>query len=127
MKLSWRDTVNTLLALAGGAIVYAKFYDYSWAMIGSWRTATAILAVIGLLMVAFSAFDTRNYSILNIGEMLVGALAVGLAVVGMIVTSSPVFYSLAIALGTLWLVDTARHVRHSWMSGGSTHHPAPVH
>lgn len=132
MKLSWRDIVTTLLALAGGAVVYAKFYDYSWAVIGSWRSAVAVLAAIGVLMFAFSAFDFANRSILNIGEMVVGVAAIGLAVTGMIFASSTVFYSLAVALGVLWLVDTARHARHSWIGDegmGTTtfHHHAHVH
>jgi|SRR3989344_6920648 len=132
MKLSWRDFVTALLAIAGGAIVYAKFYNYSWAVIGSWRSAVAVLAGIGVLMFAFSAFNFANHSILNIGEMLVGLIAIGLALTGMIATSSPIFYILAVTLGVLWLVDTTRHARHSWIGDegvGTTtfHRHAHVH
>lgn len=132
MKLSWRDFVITLLAVAGGAVVYAKFYDYSWAVIGSWRSAVVVLAGIGVLMFAFSAFNFANRSILNIGEMLVGVIAIGLTLTGMIATSSPIFYILAVTLGVLWLVDTARHARHSWIGdegAGTTtfHRHAHVH
>lgn len=132
MKLSWRDFATTLLAVAGGAVVYAKFYDYSWAVIDSWRSAVAVLAGIGVLMFAFSAFDFANRSLLNIGEMVVGIVAIGLAITGMIATSSPVFYGLAVTLGVLWLVHTARHARHSWIGdegAGTTtfHRHAHVH
>lgn len=115
MKLSWRDFVTTLLAIAGAAIVYAKYYDYSWAVIGSWSSATAVLAGIGVLMFAFSGFKFSNHSILNVGEMVVGVIAIGLAIAGMFAASSTLFYSLAATLGALWLVDTARHARHSWI------------
>jgi len=128
MKLTWRDLVTTLLAIAGGAVVYAKYYNYSWAVIGSWRSAVAVLAAIGILMFAFSAFDFANRSILNVGEMVLGIVAIGLAITGLFVASSQIFYSLAIVLGVLWLVDTARHVRHSLMGSGTTlHRHAPVH
>jgi len=132
MKLSWRDLVTTLLVVSGGAIVYAKFYDYSWAVLGSWRSATAVLAGIGVLMFAFSAFEFKNYSILNLSEMLLGAIAAGLAITGMLFASEPIFYVLAAMLGMLWLVHTARHFRHSWIGdegfGTNTfHHHAPAH
>jgi len=132
MRLTWKDTINTLLAIGGGAIVYAKFYSYTWAVIGSWRSAVAVLALIGLLMFAFSSFNFANRSILNITEVVLGSLAIVLAIVGMITTSQFVFYSLATVLGLIWLVDTARHVRHSWIGDegyGTTtfHHQAHVH
>jgi hypothetical protein len=132
MKLSWKDTINTLLAIGGGTIVYAKFYSYTWAVITSWRSAVAVLAVTGLLMFAFSSFNFANRSMLNVSEMVLGVVAIGLAIVGVIVTSQFVFYSLAIVLGVEWLVDTARHARHSWIGDegyGTTtfHHHAHVH
>lgn len=128
MKLTWKDMVTTLLVMTCGAIVYAKFYSYSWAGIQSWRSAVAALAVVGLLMFAFSSFNFSNRSILNTGEMVFGIVAFGLAVFGMIMTSSFAFYSLASVLGALWLVDTARHARHSMLSEETIfHHHAPVH
>ncbi|MFA5004383.1 MAG: hypothetical protein WC498_03875 [Candidatus Saccharimonadales bacterium] len=123
MKLNWKDIITTLVALAGGSIVYAKFYDYPWAVIGSWRSAVAVLAGTGLVMALFSRFDFSNFSFLNVGEMVFGIAAVGLAAVGIFMTSSFIFYSLASVLGALWLVDTARHAAHS-LDGGHTYHPA---
>lgn len=129
MKLSWKDLVTTILAILGGAVVYAKIYDYPWAVIGSWRSATMVMAVIGLAILAYSNFNFANRSILNVAEMLFGVVALGLAVVGSIVASEPVFYSLAAILGTAWLVDTARHARHSMMGEDSAvfHRHAPSH
>jgi hypothetical protein len=129
MKLSWRNIVTTLLAGGGAALVYAKYYDYSWAVIGSWRSAVAALAGVGAVMFLFSAFDFRNFSILGVTEMLGGLAALGLAVAGVIVTSSVLFYTLAGVLGALWLVDTARDTWHSLVNNEATtfHHHAPVH
>ncbi len=132
MKFSWRDVVNTLLAIGGAAIVYAKFYSYTWSFIASWRGATAVIALAGLLMFAFSNFDFNNLSVLNVSEILLGGAAVILGIVGVIMTSEFVFYSLASVIGVTWLIDTARHIRHSWIGDegyGTTtfHHHAPVH
>lgn len=115
MKLSWRDFVTTLLAVAGGAVVYAKFYEFPWAVIGSWRSAVAVLAGIGVLGLALSAFSFANRSALNVGQMLLIGAALVLAIIGMAVTSSAIFYILATILGILWLVNTTRHAWHSWV------------
>jgi hypothetical protein len=125
MKLTWKDMITTLLVIGGGAIVYAKYYSYDWRWIGdSWQKSVAALAVIGLLMFVFSSFNFANRSILNIGEMVLGFAAAVLMIVGVLVTSQPVFYGLAAVLGVLWLVDTARHVRHNIIGAGPTrlHH-----
>lgn len=130
MKLSWRDLVTTGLAIFGGTVVYAKFYDYSWAVVSSWRSAVAVLALTGLAMFAFSRFNFSNRSILNEVEMVLGVIAIGLAITGMVFVSQPIFYILAAALGILWLIDTARHVRHSLVHEDTTssyHHHASAH
>lgn len=130
MKLTWRDIITTLLALTGGAVVYAKFYQYSWALIGSWRSAVMALAAVGLAMLLVTGFDTENQSWLNIGEMIFGIIAAGLIITGVFVASSFVFYSLTIILGALYAVSTARHIRHSILHDGTTssfHHHVPAH
>lgn len=130
MKLTWRDIVTSLLVIAGGAVVYAKFYSYTWAVIGgSWRNAVAALAILGLAMVAVTGFELANHSWLNMGEMVLGLIAAGLIIAGLIVTNHVVFYSLAVVLGVLWLVSTARHARHSILHNGTTtlHYHASAH
>ncbi len=127
MKLSWRDGITTALAIFGGVIVWAKFYDYSWAGIGSWRSSVAVLGLTGLAMLLFSGFDYANRSILNVIEMIAGVVAIAVAIVGIFMTSSVLFYVLAGILGGLWLVDTARHAYHSMNGESTTYHHAPVH
>jgi hypothetical protein len=128
MKISWKDAMTTLFALVGGAVVYAKFYSFSWAMVGSWRSAVALLILAGILMFAFSSFDFDNYSILNVSEMVMGLAAIVLAIIGVIVVSQTIFYTLAVVLGVFWLADTARHVRHSIIGHTPiSHHQASAH
>lgn len=123
-KLSWRDLITTLLAIAGGVLVFAKFENYSWAVIGSWRSAVAVLGVLGIALCLTAAGDLENKSWLNRGEIVLSLIAAGLAVVGVIVSSAFFFYATAITLGVLWLVSTARHIYHSIEE--PTHHPATV-
>ena len=129
MKLTWKDFVTTVLAAIGGSVVYAKFYDYNWALIASWRSATMLLALTGIVMAAFSNFDFNNLSILNVSEMVLGVVAVLLAATGAVFVSETMFYSLASVMGAVWLVDTARHLRHSIIGANTTsfHHHAHVH
>ena len=128
MKFSWRDIAVTLLAIAGGAIFWAKAYSYSWAVIGSWRSSVAVLALIGVLMTVFSGFDYRNLSVLNMTEMVFWAAGAVLAIVGMTGTNDTLFYSLGTIMGIVWFMDTGRHIGHSLLgSGKSGAHHAPVH
>ena len=127
MKLTWRDTISTILVICGGAVVYAKYYNYSWAVISSWRSATLVLAGIAVLMFLVNNFNFANRSLLNIAEMFLGIAAIVLAVYGALVISHTVFYALAAVMGAFWLIDTARHARHSMHSEGGTNTLRHVH
>ena len=115
MKLSWRDIVTTALFILGGAVVYAKVNDYAWVILDSWRSAVALLAVIGLTMIAVNGFDTANRSWFNIGTMSLGAIAGVIVVIGMFVASSLAFYSAAILSGIVWAAAVGSHIRHSML------------
>ncbi len=128
MKLKWQDLITTLLVIVGGVIVYAKFYSYNWAIIGSWRSATTLLLIVGFLMFLFSRFNFANLSILNVSEMVLGVVAILMAVWGIFVVNHFVFYGLATVLGVLWLIDTARHARHGTISSTPPYNRhAPIH
>ncbi len=127
MRLSWRDIVTTALAIFGGVIVYAKFFDFNWAIIDNWRNSVAVLAITGLAMFVASGFNFANYSILNITEMVLGLAAIVVAVWGIVAVSAPLFYVLAGVLAALWVVDTARHVYHSVEGESTTLHHLPIH
>jgi hypothetical protein len=129
MKLTWKDIVTTLLAAGGAALVWAKFYEYNWAVVGSWRSAVAVLAGLGLGMCIFSNYQAEFRNRVDTGEMVLGIAAAVMAVVGMVVTSSIIFYALAGVIGTLWLVSTFRHVWHSLTgtTGASYHRQVMVH
>jgi membrane-bound ClpP family serine protease len=123
MNLSWRDYASAILAVLGGAVVFAKIQGYSWALIGSWKGAVATLGVIGLLMLLLNVAemsDLRNW--VNWSEALLWILAAAFIVTGLFVASEAMFYSAAIALGVAWLEALSRHI----VNSATHHHPTYV-
>lgn len=113
MKLSWRDVATTALFVLGVAVVFAKIYGFSWVILDSWRSAVAVMAVIGLAMVAINGFDLANRSWRNMTEIGIGVLAGIMAVIGLIVASPFIFYSVAVLLGVGWVISIVSHAQHS--------------
>jgi uncharacterized membrane protein len=131
MKLSWRDTVNTLLVILGALAVYGKLHTYSWWLIGSWKGAVATIGGLGLIMLLVSlsevreeVTDLRNW--INFGESVLWLAAVVLVVIGLFAASRAMFYTTAIVLGVIWLSSLARHWRHS-MYHADMHTPHTPH
>lgn len=126
MNITWRDLITTILAAAGMTEVWAKFYDYSWWLIGSWRGAAAVLGGLGLAVLAVrlsELADMDNW--VNFIESLLWVSAAGVIVVAMFVTSAGLFYTGAAVLGVIWLSSLVRHI---WHTTHHTRHPyATVH
>lgn len=129
VKLSWRDMVNTVLGIAGAIILYAGIKHYSWWLVDSWRGAVLAMGVIGAAMSGISARDIENKSILNRVEVWLGSFAVLVVIAGLISGMEWLGVTLAITIGVLWLISTARHTRHSLMRDGFRmhHHSAYQH
>lgn len=130
MRFTWRDLATTALAIFGGIIVDAKFYNFGWAVIDSWRSATAVIGLTGTLMAAVSGFDVTNRSTLNIIEMILGVAAIGTGMAGLAFGSETLFYALSGLLFILWAFEIARHAWHSAMGedpASPYDHPAAIH
>lgn len=113
MKLSWRDIATAGLFVLGVAVVFAKIYDFSWLILDSWRSSVAVLAVIGLAMLAINGFDMTNRSWRNITEMILGAITGVMIVIGLIVSSPFIFYSVAVLSAVVWIISVVSHAQHS--------------
>ncbi len=116
MKLSWRDIATAGLFVLGVAVVFIKIYGFSWIILDSWNSAVAVLAVLGLAMVAINGFDMANRSWRNLTEIGIGVVAGIMAAIGLVVASPFIFYSVAILIGTGWVISVASHVQHSMRS-----------
>lgn len=126
MKLTWRDIVTTLIVIGGAIVVYAMYNNYSWMGLENWRDGIAAITVGGLIILLLSNFDFSNRSTLNVSEIVVGAIAVILAIAGILIGTQSFFFSLSLVVGILWALDTARHIRHSWLDR-DTHGSSLIH
>jgi hypothetical protein len=131
MKLSWRDTVNTLLVILGALAVYGKLHSYSWWLIGSWKGAVATIGGLGLIMLLVSLTEVmdelgelRNW--INFSESVLWLAAAVAVVIGLFAASKGMFYTAAIVLGVIWLGSLLRHWRHSMYDAGM-HNPHSPH
>ena len=128
--LSWRDIVTTVLAAAGGTVLYARLHDFSWTLVNSWRGTVLTLGVIGVLMPIAGGYDMSNMrSMLNRLQMMLGGLAAVLVVLGLIFSSKFLGVSVAIVLGVEFLISIARNARRSYIYSNRyiSHHPSPAH
>jgi uncharacterized membrane protein HdeD (DUF308 family) len=129
MKLSWRDVATAALFVLGAAVVFAKIYGLSWMVLGSWPSAVAVLAIIGLAMVAINGFDMANRNWRNLTEIAIGVIAGIIAIIGLIVESPFIFYSVAVLLTVGWVISIVSHVQHSMESDDQTtswRHSRPI-
>ncbi len=95
----------------------------------SWNSAVAVLAVIGLAMVAINGFDMANRSWRNLTEITIGIVAGIMAVIGLIVESPFIFYSVAALIAVGWVISIVSHAQHSMGSdgqGSSWNHRRPI-
>ena len=120
MKLSWRDIATAALFVLGVAVVFAKIYGFSWLILDSWNSAVAVLAVIGLGMVAINGFDLTNRSWRNMTEVAIGVVAGIMAVIGLVVESSFIFYSVATLMAIAWAISVVSHAQHSLASNNQS-------
>lgn len=130
MKLSWRDIATAALFVLGVAVVFAKIYSFSWVILDSWRSSVAVLAVIGLAMLAINGFNLADRSWRNVSEMTISIVAGILAVIGLIISSPFIFYSVAVLTGVAWVISVASHARHSMNPDDQTpswHHRPIAH
>lgn len=114
MNLSWRDAWTTLLAIAGGGVVFAKTQEYSWWLIGSWKGALGVLAAIGFLMLAVNVSELTDWhNWVNWSEAVLWIAAATVMAIGLFTAAQAMFYTAASLLGVTWLAVLIRHAFHT--------------
>lgn len=111
MSLTWKDLAATLLVAGVGVVTYAKLHNFKWPLLGSWRTATLVLLVLGLgscIAISLNALPDKN-AWTTLATVL-GAIAFGLAVLGIIINSKAIFLAVAADVVLLWVVTTLHHL-----------------
>src|SRR5581483_893185 len=93
MKLTWRDIIAAVLAVTGGIVFYAKLHSYSWALIGSWKGALVVIAVIGLgILVTYLVDFFRNEAMISFGEMVLWAAAGTVVIASLLATTTEAMF-----------------------------------
>jgi len=121
MKLSWRDMVAGVLAALGAVVVFAKLQDYTWWLIGSYKGALAVIAVLGLAIFVTYAVELFSFATFAVtGELFLWFIA-ATVIIGSLFTATTQFefISAASLIGLSWLAEFSGH---AW---GTTHKHGP--
>ncbi len=107
MVITWKDAATTALAVATGALAYAKYQGWQNFLMGP-RVGVLALGLIGIGMCAVGASPGLS-QIWGIGLSVLGAIALVIVLLGLITGSKLLFFALAADILVLWLLSTARH------------------
>ena len=129
MKLIRRDIVAAIFAVTGAVVFFAKLQSYSWWLIGSWKGALGVLAVLGTAILVTYITDLLEMTyVANIAELLLWLAAATMVIAGLLSTTSRAeFVSSAIFIGLAWLAQLAGHNLNSSHNHGTHHHYVPAH
>lgn len=125
MRLTWRDAASTVLAAVVLVFTLAAVRDWGWPLLGSFRSATIVIAIVGLVMVGFgtAAREVRWSDPFMAVDGVIGVAAVVLFIIAMFAASQGWFVAFAAAVLAMWLVPALRHVvEHE--PAGPGHHAA---
>jgi hypothetical protein len=111
MRLTWRDGVTTVLAVAVVLATMAVVEEWGWPLLGSYRAGGVVLLVLGFGMCALSGSSqtTSMRSPYTVTTSILGVLALGFAIWAIIADTQAPFVALAIDIVLLWLVSTMHH------------------
>lgn len=128
MKLTWRDIVAAVLAVTGGVVVFAKLQSYTWWLIGSWKGALGVLAVLGLGILLTNIVDLVKLADMgSVSELFVWLIAATVVIASLAAATTRLeFIYGAVFVGLGWLAQLAAHGWNSSHSHG-THHYVGAH
>ena len=115
MKTSTRDMLATLYAVIGAVVVFAKLQSYSWWLIGSWKGALGVVAVLGLgiLLVNFAEVF-RSVDVPGVLESFMWIIVGTVVIAGLFsATTKLVFLSSALLVGLAYVAELTRHLWHN--------------
>ncbi|MBI1758727.1 MAG: hypothetical protein HYR62_05825 [Actinobacteria bacterium] len=124
MRLTWRDGVSTLLAAVVFLLTLAVVRDWGWPLLGSYRSGTIALALVGVVMFGLGtpAREMRWSDRFMAVEAIFGVAAFVLLIASLIAATQAWFVALAIAVMAMWFVAVLRHVVEHEPAGPA--HPA---
>lgn len=117
MRLTWRDAVATVLVGVVVAAALAATRSWGWPLLGSYRAAIGVLAVVGVAAcstagggagVATKEPPTFTGALGGVARILHLGVA-ALVVIGLIWPSAWSVLALGSVVGALWFVGTVHH------------------
>lgn len=117
MRITWRDGIATILVGFVAAATLAATGDWGWPVLGSYRAAVGVLALVGLFTCAVAgvgeggtakeppAFRGAPGAIARLLHLGVGVLFV----IGLIAPAGWVVLAMGADIVAIWLVGTAHH------------------
>jgi hypothetical protein len=120
MRLTWRDGVAALFAVAVALITLAVTQSWGWPLLGSYRAGIVSLLVVGVPMCLIGGYAFWDSPAFNHPSLIpkdpfltvaaaLGVAAAALVVVGLIAATQTLFVSLAGVIGALWIIATMHH------------------
>ena len=112
MRLTWRDGVTTILAVAAVAIAVAVTQEWDWPLLGSVTAGVVVLGAVGWAMCILGGRSTTEWSMKNpftVTMAVLGSAALVLIVIGIVTGSETVFVSLAVVTVVMWMASTTAH------------------
>lgn len=112
MRLTWRDGLTTALAVLVVLVTLAATQDWEWPLLGSERSAIAVLGVLGYAMCHSAGTPNAFLSMRGGYRTLASALGVAALLVfvaGLIWPSETWIVLLAADILLLWVIATVRH------------------
>lgn len=110
MNLTTKDLVTTLLAVATVGLYYAMSTGITLPIITEYRGAILALAVMGIMMCAFSGGATRGTDMFITIASILGVAALVVIIYGLITGAKIAFMILTAVIIALWFVSTLHHV-----------------
>jgi hypothetical protein len=112
MRLTWKDGVSTLLAIATVLATLAVVQDWGWPLLGSYRAGAAALLVLGIAMCALGDATAERSNIRSpyvVTMNVLGFLALGFGVWALIADAKEPFLALAFTSVLMWAASTLHH------------------
>jgi FlaA1/EpsC-like NDP-sugar epimerase len=128
MKTSIRDLLSGVLVILSAVVLFAKLQSYSWWLIGSWKGALGVIAVLGVGMFLANLMELIRFAdIPSFLETFMWAVAATVILGSLFSTTTKAeFVSSSVVVWLAWLAQITRHL---WRADHSHHrsHFSPVH
>jgi len=123
----YQDSISALLAIVGGITVFAKLESYSWWLIGSWKGALGVLAVLGLGMMLTNVQELLKLADgAAITEFSLWLVAATVTIASLFATTNKAeFLWSSAAIGVAWLAQFSHYLWH--LLHTPPHHYSPAH